>query len=84
MAGSHIRLGIVSCGYVTGAHLRGLKILREHGNDQFEVTALSSRTFANAERWVERGKGPAPLPLVTPFPDDPLNVRDVWVHDFRE
>jgi len=83
MSGSRLRLGIVSCGYITGAHLRGLKILREHGVDQFEVTAPSSRTAENAERWIERDKGPAPLPHVSAWPGDPLNVRDVWVRDFQ-
>ncbi len=83
MTGSRIRLGIVSTGYITGAHLRGLKILREHGVDHFEVTALCSRRAENAQRWIERGQGPAPLPVVSAWPDDPLNVRDVWVRDFQ-
>ncbi|MCL4507037.1 MAG: Gfo/Idh/MocA family oxidoreductase [Chloroflexi bacterium] len=83
MTGSKIRLGIVSCGYITGAHLRGLKILRDSGYGQFELTALCSRKAENAERWIERGKGPAPLPQVSDWPDDPLNVRDVWVRDFQ-
>jgi predicted dehydrogenase len=80
---SRIRLGFVSCGYITGAHLRGLKILRDHCYDQFEVTALCSRSAENAERWIERGKGPAPLPPVSAWPSDPLNVRAVWVRDFQ-
>jgi predicted dehydrogenase len=73
----------VSCGYITGAHLRGLKILRQNGYDQFEVTALCSRKAENAERWIERGKGPAPLPTVSAYEADPLNVRDTWVRDFQ-
>lgn len=84
MSGSRIRLGFVSCGYITGAHLRGLKVLRDHGYDQFEVTALCSRNAENAARWIERGSGPAPLPPVSSAPGDPLNVRDVWVRDFQE
>ncbi len=83
MTSSKIRLGFVSCGYITGAHLRGLKILRENGYDNFEVTALCSRTAEHAQRWVERGKGPAPLPMISASPTDPLNVRDVWVRDFQ-
>jgi predicted dehydrogenase len=81
---SKIRLGFVGCGYITGAHLRGLKILRDNGFDQFEVTALCSRNRENAERWIERGKGPAPFPPVSAFAGDPLNVRDVWVRDFQD
>lgn len=84
MAASRIRLGFVGLGYITGAHLRGLKLLRERGVDDFEVTALCSRNRDNAERWIERGRGPAPLPpAVSAWPDDPLNVRDVWVRDFQ-
>ncbi|MCS7061072.1 MAG: Gfo/Idh/MocA family oxidoreductase [Anaerolineae bacterium] len=83
MSSSKIRLGFVGLGYITGAHLRGLKLLRDHGFDNFEVTALCSRNRDNAERWIERGKGPAPLPAVSAWPDDPLNVRDVWVRDFQ-
>ncbi len=83
MAASRIRLGFVGLGYITGAHLRGLKILRDQGFDIFEVTALCSRNRENAERWIGRDKGPAPLPLVSAWPDDPLNVRDVWVRDFQ-
>lgn len=83
MAASTIRLGFVGLGYITGAHLRGLKMLRERGVDTFEVTALCSRNRDNAERWIERGKGPAPLPAVSAWPGDPLNVRDVWVRDFQ-
>jgi predicted dehydrogenase len=83
MAGSKVRLGFVGCGYITGAHLRGLKILRDHGVQDFEVAALCSRNAENAQRWVERGVGPAPLPPVSAWPGDPLNVRDVWVRDFQ-
>jgi predicted dehydrogenase len=83
MTSSKIRLGFVSCGYITGAHLRGLKILSENGFDNFEVTALCSRNADNARRWIERGIGPAPLPMISASPTDPLNVRDVWVRDFQ-
>ena len=79
-----IRLGFVGLGGITGAHLRGLKQLREHGFDDFEVTALCSRNPENAERWIERGKGPAPLPPISAWPADPLNVRDVFVRDFQD
>ncbi|MBM3277302.1 MAG: Gfo/Idh/MocA family oxidoreductase [Candidatus Handelsmanbacteria bacterium] len=78
-----LRLGFVGCGGITGAHLRGLKILREKGYDHFEVSALCSRNWENAARYVERGKGPPPLPPISPSPHDPLSVRDVYVRDFQ-
>lgn len=79
-----IRLGFVGCGGITGAHLRGLKILREAGFDGFEVGALCSRNRDNAERYVERGKGPAQLPPLSQSDTDPLSVRDVYVRDFQD
>ncbi|MCC7263602.1 MAG: Gfo/Idh/MocA family oxidoreductase [Candidatus Latescibacteria bacterium] len=79
-----LRLGFVGCGGITGAHLRGLKILREQGYDGFEVSALCSRNWENAARYVERGKGPPPLPPISPSPHDPLSVRDIYVRDFQD
>lgn len=81
---SKIRLGFVGCGGITGAHLRGLKILREQGYDNFEVSALCSRSHDNAARYVERGKGPPPLPPISPSPHDPLSIRDIYVRDFQD
>jgi predicted dehydrogenase len=80
---ARLRLGFVGCGGITGAHLRGLRILREKGYDHFEVSALCSRSYDNAARYVERGKGPPPLPPISPSPHDPLSVRDVYVRDFQ-
>jgi UDP-N-acetyl-2-amino-2-deoxyglucuronate dehydrogenase len=81
---NRIRIGFVGCGGITSAHLRGLKILREAGFDGFEVGALCSRNRDNAERYVARGKGPAPLPKISPSPTDPLSVRDVYVRDIQD
>ncbi len=84
MSTSKIRLGFVGLGGIAGAHLNGLRILRQSGFDFFEVTALCSRNRDNAERWVERGQGPSPLPPMSPHPSDPLNIRDVHVRDFQD
>ncbi|HCL27606.1 MAG TPA: gfo/Idh/MocA family oxidoreductase [Candidatus Latescibacteria bacterium] len=81
---NRIRIGFVGCGGITSAHLRGLRILREAGFDDFEVGALCSRSRENAERYVERGKGPAPLPVISPSATDPLSVRDVFVRDIQD
>ena len=81
---NRLRIGFVGCGGITSAHLRGLKILRQAGFDDFEVGALCSRNRDNAERYVERGKGPAPLPKISPSPTDPLSVRDVYVRDIQD
>jgi predicted dehydrogenase len=81
---NRIRLGFVGCGGITSAHLRGLQILRQAGFEDFEVSALCSRDRDNAERYVERGKGPAPLPKISPSPTDPLSVRDIYVRDLQD
>lgn len=81
---NRLRIGFVGCGGITSAHLRGLKILRTAGFDDFEVSALCSRSRDNAERYVARGQGPAPLPKISPSPTDPLSVRDVYVRDLQD
>ncbi len=81
---NRIRLGFVGCGGITSAHLRGLQILRQAGFEDFEVGALCSRNRDNAERYVERGRGPAPLPKISPSPTDPLSVRDIYVRDLQD
>ena len=37
-----IEIGIVGCGRIMAAHLRGYRLLREAGVDDFRVTALCS------------------------------------------
>lgn len=81
---NRIRLGFVGCGGITSAHLRGLQILQQAGFDGFEVGALCSRNRDNAERYVERGRGPAPLPPISPSETDPLSVRDIYVRDLQD
>jgi predicted dehydrogenase len=82
MKESLIRIAFVGCGGITSAHLQGLRILRENGVNNFQVTALVSRNRDNALRYRKRGEGPPPLPPIVPVAD-PLNVRDVWVSDIH-
>jgi len=51
-----INIGIVGCGRILPAHLRGYRLLREKGIDTFRITALVSRNRADAEMFRKRGE----------------------------
>jgi predicted dehydrogenase len=79
-----IRIGIVGCGRILAAHLRGYRLLREAGYDDFRVTALCARKAADARSYVRRGAGPAQRPPVSDMPGDPLAVADEYLSDFQD
>jgi len=79
-----IRIGIVGCGRIMAAHLRGYRLLREAGVDDFRITALCSLPVEEAQMYVRRGHGPPQRPAVSNFPDDPLAVADQYVSDFQD
>jgi predicted dehydrogenase len=79
-----INIGIVGCGRILPAHLRGYRLLREKGIDTFRITALVSRTRADAEMFRKRGEGPPPRPPVSQNPDDPLSAPHIYVSDFQD
>lgn len=78
-----IRIGIVGCGRILAAHLRGYQLLREAGYDDFQITALCARRIEDAESYVRRGSGPAQRPPVGTAPGDPLAVGDIYLSDFQ-
>lgn len=79
-----IRIGIVGCGRIMAAHLRGYRLLREAGVDDFRITALCSRSEDDARMYVRRGEGPPQRPAVSQFAGDPLAVADEYVSDFQD
>jgi 1,5-anhydro-D-fructose reductase (1,5-anhydro-D-mannitol-forming) len=79
-----IQIGIVGCGRIMAAHLRGYRLLREAGVDDFRITALCSLTEDEARMYVQRGEGPAQRPAVSEFAGDPLAVADEYVSDFQD
>lgn len=79
-----IRIGIVGCGRILAAHLRGYQLLREAGVDDFRITALCARREADARSYVARGAGPAQRTPVSTSPGDPLAVGDVYLSDFQD
>ncbi len=79
-----IRIGIVGCGRILAAHLRGYQLLREAGVDTFRITALCSRKAADAWSYVRRGAGSPQRTPVSDAPGDPLAVGDIYLSDFQD
>ena len=78
-----IRIGIVGCGRILAAHLRGYRLLREAGVDDFRITALCARRLDDARKYVCRGQGPPQRAPVSNLPGDPLAVGDEYLSDFQ-
>ncbi|MBC8354010.1 MAG: Gfo/Idh/MocA family oxidoreductase [Planctomycetes bacterium] len=78
-----IRIGIVGCGRILAAHLRGYQLLREAGVDDFRITALCARREADAWSYVRRGNGPTQRQPVSTSVGDPLAVSDIYLSDFQ-
>ncbi|MCA9120095.1 MAG: Gfo/Idh/MocA family oxidoreductase [Planctomycetaceae bacterium] len=78
-----IRIGIVGCGRILAAHLRGYQLLRAAGVDNFRITALCARRESDAWSYVRRGEGPAQREPVSTSPGDPLAVGDVFLSDLQ-
>ena len=78
-----IRIGIVGCGRILAAHLRGYRLLREAGVDDFRITALCARRADDARMYVRRGAGPPQRPPVSNIPGDPLGVAPEYLSDFQ-
>jgi predicted dehydrogenase len=78
-----IRIGLVGCGRILAAHLRGYRRLREAGIDDFQITALCARKEDDARSYVKRGEGPPQRPAVSDIPGDPLAVGDEYLSDFQ-
>lgn len=78
-----VRIGVVGCGRILPAHLRGLHALREARIDDFRVTALVARDPADAYRFRKRGEGPEPRPPVSRNPTDSLAAPHRYVSDFQ-
>ncbi len=79
-----IQIGIVGCGRIMAAHLRGYRLLRSAGVDDFRITALCSLWEDEARMYVRRGEGPPQRPAVSQFAGDPLAVADQYVSDFQD
>ena len=79
-----IRIGIVGCGRILAAHLRGYRLLREAGVDNFRITALCARKEADAHMYIRRGEGPPQREPCSGTLNDPLSIGDEYLSDFQD
>ncbi len=81
---SAVRIGVIGCGRILNAHLRGFRILQDNGyGDLFRVTALCARRTEDALRFRTRGEGPGPRPAPVEAPGDPLNAPHAYISDLH-
>src|SRR5512142_750876 len=80
-----IKIGVVGAARILPAHLRGLKILKEHGFDNWRITAIAARNIEDARMFRKRGEGPPPRPSVITYAvTDPLNAPHMYVSDLQD
>jgi len=77
-----INIGLIGCGRILAAHLRGYRLLREAGFDDFRITALCARQEADAWGYVKRGN--TQRAAVSSIPGDPLAVSAEYLSDFQD
>jgi len=78
-----IRIGIVGCGRILPAVLRGVRLLRESGDDAVRITALCARKPEDALMFRRAGEGPPPREPVSTVPADPLSAPHTYVSDVQ-
>ncbi len=79
-----LRIGIIGCGRILNAHLRGLKLLKDRWLADFTITALCSRNVQDALMFRSPDDGIPPRPPVTDAPNDGLSATHHYVSDIQK
>ena len=78
-----IRIGIIGCGRILAAHLRGYRLLREAGFNDFRITSLCARNPSDALGYIRSNSDhPQRLP-VSSLEGDPLAVTGEYLESFQ-
>ncbi|MCY3800373.1 MAG: Gfo/Idh/MocA family oxidoreductase [Chloroflexi bacterium] len=78
-----IRLGVIGCGRILPAHLRGLREIKTRGLADFEITALCSRNIDDAKMFRSPDDGVPPRPPTANDQTDPLSAPHVYVSELQ-
>ena len=76
-------IGIVGCGRIFNAHLRGLKLLKDRRLADFTITALCSRNIPDALMFRSPADGVPPRPPVTDAPHNGLSAPHHYISDLQ-
>ena len=79
-----VRLGVIGCGRILPAHLRGLKEIRDRSRAEFEITALSARNLDDAKMFRSPEDGVAPRTPTARDQSDPLSAPHMYVSDLQD
>lgn len=78
-----VRLGVVGCGRILPAHLRGIANAQAAGLDAFRITALCARKISDALAFRSPGDGVPPRPPASENASDPLGAPHRYVSDLQ-
>ncbi len=78
-----IQIGIIGCGRILAAHLRGYRLLREAGVDNFRITALCARDPRDAHSYLSPSDEFPQRKPVSTLPGDPLAVAAEYLSVFQ-
>ena len=78
-----IRIGIVGCGRILAAHLRGYRLLREAGIHDFRITSLCARNPDDAIGYIRQDPSHPQRTPVSTLKGDPLSIASEYLENFQ-